>query len=174
MAHERGLVTAAKKDSQGICFVGQIGIRDFLKQYVDQKSGDIIDTKTGKVFGQHDGAIFFTLGQRHGMDVGGGLPYYVVGKDMDKNEVYVSTDLNDRSLWQKIVKLSDVHWISEQPVEGKYLARVRHQAPLVDVELSLESDNTRVAFAEPIRALTVGQSVVIYEDDTCLGGGIVL
>ena len=87
MAEARGLFTAAKKDSQGICFVGQIGIREFLSQYVETKPGDIIDTATNKVIGRHDGAIFYTLGQRHGLDVGGGLPYYVVGKDMAKNEV---------------------------------------------------------------------------------------
>lgn len=95
MAKERGLYTAAKKDSQGICFVGQIGIREFLSQYVEQTAGSIIDKKSGKVLGQHDGAIFYTIGQRHGLDMGGGLPYYVVGKDMDKNAVYVTTDLND-------------------------------------------------------------------------------
>jgi len=101
MAQERGLTTAAKPDSQGICFVGQIGIRDFLSQYVDQKPGEIIDKQTGKVVGHHDGAIFYTLGQRHGLDVGGGLPYYVIGKDMDKNEVYVTRDLNDGELWKR-------------------------------------------------------------------------
>ena len=77
MAAERGLSTAAKKDSQGICFVGQIGIREFLGMYVDQKPGVIVDKYSGKVLGRHDGAIFYTLGQRHGLDVGGGLPYYI-------------------------------------------------------------------------------------------------
>ena len=101
MAEERGLVTASKKDSVGICFVGQIGMREFLSQYVTTKPGDIIDTQTNKALGRHDGAIFYTLGQRHGLDVGGGLPYYVVGKDMAKNELYVSTNLNDDNLWAK-------------------------------------------------------------------------
>jgi tRNA-specific 2-thiouridylase len=99
MAEERGLFTAAKKDSQGICFVGKVGIREFLSQYVEQTPGEIIDKKSGKVLGNHDGAIFYTLGQRHGLDIGGGLPYYVVGKDMSKNEVYVTTDLIDATLW---------------------------------------------------------------------------
>ena len=103
MAKERGLFTAAKKDSQGICFVGKVGIREFLSQYVTQQPGVIIDSQTGKKLGAHDGAIFYTLGQRHGLDLGGGLPYYVVGKDMDKNEVYVTTDLNDKSLWKSTV-----------------------------------------------------------------------
>ncbi|HZJ34950.1 MAG TPA: tRNA 2-thiouridine(34) synthase MnmA, partial [Candidatus Angelobacter sp.] len=98
MATERGLSTATKKDSQGICFVGQVGIRDFLSQYVDQKPGEIKDSKSDRALGRHDGAIFYTIGQRHGMEIGGGLPYYVVGKDMDKNEVYVTTNLNDDTL----------------------------------------------------------------------------
>ena len=80
MSEDRHLFTAKKKDSQGICFVGKIGIREFLSQYVDTKPGDIIDQKTGKKIGTHDGAIFYTIGQRHGLNIGGGLPYYVVGK----------------------------------------------------------------------------------------------
>jgi tRNA-specific 2-thiouridylase len=84
MARARGLWTATKKESMGICFVGQVGIREFLSEYVETAPGDIIDAQTGAVVGRHDGAIFYTLGQRHGLNVGGGLPYYVVGKDMKK------------------------------------------------------------------------------------------
>src|SRR5690349_17817635 len=83
-----GLATAAKKDSQGICFVGKVGIKDFLQQYITAEPGDIVDKVTGKVVGRHEGAIFYTFGQRHGLGVGGGLPYYVVAKDMAKNIVY--------------------------------------------------------------------------------------
>ncbi len=93
MAKKLGLVTAEKKDSQGICFVGQVGIKEFLSQYVKTKPGNIIDQHS-KVIGEHDGAIFYTIGQRQGLKVGGGFPYYVVGKDMKKNEVYVTTDLS--------------------------------------------------------------------------------
>lgn len=170
MAESRGLVTAAKPDSQGICFVGQIGIRDFLSQYVTQELGDIIDKKTGKKVGTHDGAIFYTLGQRHGLDVGGGLPYYVVGKDMDKNEIYVSRDLSDKSLWLHDIELGSVHWINEAPANGDYVIRVRHRAPLVKAHL----DGTRLHLNDPQRAVAPGQSVVIYDGDICLGGGIVI
>lgn len=170
MAEERGLYTAAKKDSQGICFVGQIGIRDFLREYVTPVAGNIVDKQTGAAVGRHDGAIFYTLGQRHGLDVGGGLPYYVVGKDMDKNEVYVSRDLGDEELWKKEVTLSDIHWINQPPAENAQLVvRIRHRAPLVSATLS--SDTLRLD--EPQRAVTPGQSIVIYEGDVCLGGGIV-
>lgn len=174
MAKERGLYTAGKKDSQGICFVGKVGIRDFLSQYVQQKPGEIIDKKSGKVLGHHDGAIFYTLGQRHGLDLGGGLPYYVVGKDMDKNEVYITTDLNDTSLWKNSVRLNSVHWINEEPVEGEYDIRVRHRASLVKAKLHYENDTALLELDNAERAVAAGQSVVIYKDDICLGGGVVL
>lgn len=173
MAEERGLYTATKKDSQGICFVGQIGIREFLSQYVEQTAGDIIDKQSGKVLGQHDGAIFYTIGQRHGLDIGGGLPYYVVGKDMDKNEVYVTTDLNDDALWRPEVVLGDVHWIDSAPAEARYDMRVRHRASLTPAELRYQDDTIVLTLVHPERAVAAGQSVVIYDGDRCLGGGIV-
>lgn len=169
MAKQRGLYTAAKKDSQGICFVGQIGIRDFLRQYVVATPGDIVDTQTSKKIGRHDGAIFYTLGQRHGLDVGGGLPYYVVGKDMDKNEVYVSRDLTDESLWKSSVQLADIHWING-PVEGDVHVRIRHRAPLVKATLA----GTTLQLSDAQRAVTAGQSAVLYVGEDCVGGGIVI
>jgi len=172
MAEARGLYTAAKKDSQGICFVGQIGIREFLSQYVEQIAGSIIDKRTGKVLGQHDGAIFYTIGQRHGLDLGGGLPYYVVGKDMDKNEVYVTTDLNDATLWRPKLTLSSVHWINQAPIEGIYSIRVRHRAALVDAQLQFDGNDVTLELKNAERAVAAGQSVVIYDGENCIGGGI--
>jgi len=174
MAKARGLFTAAKKDSQGICFVGQIGIREFLSQYVEQKAGSIIDKKTNKVLGQHDGAIFYTIGQRHGLDVGGGLPYYVVGKDMDKNEVYVTTNLNDESLWRPELTLTSAHWINETPLTGEYQVRVRHRASLIPTQLSFNDDGSvNLTLDNAERAVAPGQSVVIYDGELCVGGGII-
>jgi len=173
MAKERGLFTAAKKDSQGICFVGQIGIREFLSQYVQQEAGPIIDKKTGKILGQHDGAIFYTIGQRHGLDVGGVLPYYVVGKNMDKNEVYVTTDLNDDTLWKPELQLQSVHWINGEPSASQVTIRVRHRAKLAEATLSFEGTDATIKLQDPERAVAAGQSVVIYDGDICLGGGIV-
>lgn len=173
MAEERGLFTAAKKDSQGICFVGKVGIREFLSQYVQQTPGEIIDKKTGKVLGNHDGAIFYTLGQRHGLDIGGGLPYYVVGKDMAKNEVYVTTDLNDATLWKDEIQLASVHWINQAPQAGTYQIRIRHRAPLVSAEVAYSDDGVSLKVSDEQRAIASGQSVVIYDADTCLGGGII-
>lgn len=175
MAKERGLFTAGKKDSQGICFVGKVGIRDFLGQYVEQKPGLIIDKKTSKTVGHHDGAIFYTLGQRHGLDIGGGLPYYVVGKSMVLNEVYVTTDLNDETLWRESVELAAVHWINNMPLAGDYQIRVRHRAPLILAALSIDKNGDAVLdLRDTERAVAAGQSVVIYDGSICLGGGIIV
>lgn len=173
MAKERGLFTAEKKDSQGICFVGKVGIRDFLSQYVQPVPGEIIDKRTGNVLGHHDGAIFYTLGQRHGLELGGGLPYYVVGKNMEKNEVYVTTDLNDQTLWKKTVELDDVHWINDVPDDGDYLIRVRHRAPLVRARLLHQNGKVILELDNEQRAIAAGQSIVVYQEAICLGGGIV-
>lgn len=169
-AEKRKLFTATKKESMGICFVGSVGIREFLSQYITNKPGAIIDIQTKKEVGQHDGAIFFTLGQRHGLNVGGGLPYYVVGKNMDKNEVYVTRDLNDKELWRKEVELSNLHWIDRKPDDGQKLqVRMRHRAPLIDAEIH----DSILTLVEPQRAIAGGQSAVLYDNEVVLGGGII-
>lgn len=175
MAKERDLFTARKKESMGICFVGKVGIRDFLRQFVTTTPGDIIDTSNNKIVGRHDGAIFYTLGQRHGLDLGGGLPYYVVGKNMDKNEVYVTTNINDTKLWGDTIRLVSVHWISgQQPSSPRVMVRIRHRAPLVPAALSISSDGeTSLKLDDQQRAIAPGQSVVLYQGDLCLGGGII-
>lgn len=170
-AKKRGLFTATKKESMGICFVGSVGIREFLSQFVTIKPGAIIDTQTKKEIGQHDGAIFFTLGQRHGLSVGGGLPYYVVGKDMASNKVYVTRDLNNEQLWRKEIQLSDLHWINQPPKPGQKLqARLRHRAPLISAKLK----DSKLILTQPQRAIAPGQSAVLYDGDVVLGGGIII
>jgi tRNA-uridine 2-sulfurtransferase len=175
LAKKLKLVTADKKDSMGICFVGKVGIKEFLQQYVEPKPGAIIDAK-GKVIGRHDGAIFYTIGQRHGLEVGGGLPYYVTGKDMKKNEVYVTTDLQDEKLWSSRINLTSTHWINGEPAEGQKLTvRTRHRSKLIPVK-NLDKQNGSKLSAEldeEIRALTPGQSAVFYYENECLGGGII-
>ena len=170
MATERGLWTADKKESMGVCFVGSVGMRDFLGQYVKTRPGDIVDKATGSTLGRHDGAIFYTLGQRHGLDIGGGLPYYVVGKDMAKNEVYVSTNLNDTAMWRRELTLGQLRWIDHVPGDFTGLTvRLRHRGALLPCILS----GTVVQLEEPERAPTAGQSAVFYLRGNCLGGGIV-
>jgi len=171
MAEERGLTTAAKKDSQGICFVGSVGIKEFLGEFVETTPGQVIDKDTMQVVGGHEGAIFYTLGQRHGLNLGGGLPYYVVGKDMEKNEVYVSHNLNADGMWRNEVELQALHWINEPAREGAQLhVRLRHQGAL----LKCTYENGQLKLQDAQRAITSGQSAVLYDDEVCLGGGIVV
>lgn len=181
LAKSFGLVTAAKKESMGICFVGKVGIKEFLLHELGkQPHGPIVDQK-GKILGEHDGAIYYTIGQRHGLKVGAGLPYYVVGKDMASNTVYVTTDISDERLWSKELKLTDVHWIHGQPKDGTAVqVRTRHRAPLVQGTLQVASADQKaqkstlqVALSSDIRALTPGQSAVIYSGEQVLGGGII-
>jgi tRNA-specific 2-thiouridylase len=176
LARQYGLSTAEKKDSQGICFVGKVGIRDFLEQYVTARPGKIID-QHGQVVGEHDGALFYTIGQRQGLGVGGGLPYYVVGKDMPKNEVYVTTDLQDSRLWSKTMTLASAHWINQPPeADTVYKVRTRYRAELLDVAslVQLSDKNWRLTLADDVRALTAGQSAVIYDGQRVVGSGIVV
>lgn len=177
LAKKYKLVTADKKESMGICFVGKVGIKDFLKEYEKTRPGKIINQHDKQV-GEHDGAIFYTIGQRRGLDVGGGLPYYVVGKDMKKNEVYVTTDLQDERLWNNTIKLVDAHWINQQPTSqnSSLMVRTRHRAKLIPVKSLNKSSNSgwTVELDEEVRALTPGQSAVLYADDEVMGGGIVV
>ena len=176
IAKQLGLSTANKKDSQGICFVGKVGIKDFLlAELGEQPHGKIID-QTGQVIGEHDGAIFYTIGQRRGLNVGGGLPYYVTGKAMGRNEVYVTTDLQDELLWKDSLQLSQLHWINTRPEKGKvYEVRTRYRAALVPCAITINADKSAtLKLKEAIRAVTPGQSAVIYDGQWCLGGGIVV
>jgi tRNA-specific 2-thiouridylase len=175
IAKKHKLVTAAKKESMGICFVGKVGIKEFLQQYIKPKSGAIIN-QHGQKIGTHDGAIFYTIGQRHGLEIGGGLPFYVVGKDMKKNEVYVTTDLQDEKLWSDQIKITAVHWINESPkVNQELLVRTRHRAKLLPVNKinKLSKSQWQAELKDEVRALTPGQSAVFYSGGECLGGGVV-
>jgi tRNA-uridine 2-sulfurtransferase len=181
LAKKFGLATADKKDSQGICFVGKVGIKEFLQQFVETEPGAIVDT-AGKVIGEHDGALFYTIGQRHGLNVGGGLPYYVIGKDMAKNEVYVTTDLQDPKLWTRELTITSPHWINGEPEAGKkYAVRTRYRAPLIAgrIQRSTDKGTWTITLDDEVRALTPGQSAVLYEQlqpgsYRVVGGGIVI
>ena len=177
LAEQIGLSVAHKPESMGVCFVGEANMRDFLAEYITAKPGEVRELETNTKLGMHDGAIFYTIGQRHGLDVGGGLPYYVVGKDMDKNEVYVTTDLQDERLWRRELQLTALHWINEPPVEGEtYMLRTRYRAELVGVESFTVADDGTYTFVlgGDVRAITPGQSAVLYQDNRVVGGGIVI
>lgn len=174
-AKAKNLWTAGKKESMGICFVGQIGIREFLEQYVELKPGDIVHQDTGEVLGRHDSALIYTIGQRHGLNLGGGLPYYVTGKDVEKNIVYVSQNLDNAAIWRDNFWLADVNWINNPPETGEELqVRLRHRGQLMDISsLKHHDGNVEIGLEKSERAITAGQSAVIYSGDRVVGGGII-
>lgn len=173
LARKYGLATAEKKDSQGICFVGKVGIKEFLLAELGEQPHGLIIEQNGVEVGEHDGALFYTIGQRHGLNVGGGLPYYVTGKNMKKNEVYVTTDLGDTKLWNKQIDLTSLHWINKAPdIDVAYQVRTRYRAPLVEAKFN-SATLDRLVLEQEVRAVTSGQSVVVYEGDRVVGGGIV-
>jgi len=187
LAEKFGLPTHNKKDSQGICFVGEVDLRQFLSQYIkDSQSGDIIDDDTGAVVGRHEGLTWYTIGQRKGMKVGGtGLPLYVSGKDMQKNILYVVKGNYNPKLLRSSLEAVDLHWIGEAPKDGQKLtAKIRYRQADQECVINFVNDqkpvktqdfiSISVQFTEPQRAVTPGQSIVFYDHDICLGGGIIL
>lgn len=173
-AAKHHLANAYKKESMGVCFVGEVGIKDFLKTYLPVQPGEIREADTCTLLGMHDGAIFYTVGQRHGLNLGGGLPYYVVGKDIDKNIVYVSKNLNHTQLWTQELELEDIILRAPEQTPNSSAsinlqARLRHRASLIPAQLL---DN-RLVFGSPIKRPAAGQSAVFYQDQICLGGGII-
>jgi len=176
LAAERGLDNAYKKESMGVCFVGEVGIRDFLREYIETKPGPIVDADTNQEVGLHEGALLYTIGQRKGLNLGGGLPYYVTGKDMEKNIVYVSRNLNSAGLWTKELTLEDVilrEYSAENYTHDQNVSvRLRHRGELIPA--TLEGDALR--FEAEVKRPASGQSAVVYvgqNAEICLGGGII-
>jgi tRNA-specific 2-thiouridylase len=170
LAEQIGLAVAHKPESMGVCFVGEANMRDFLGEFIETKPGEIRELETDKVVGTHDGAIYYTLGQRHGLNLKDGLPYYVVRKDITTNIIYVSRNLNALSLWKREIQLKDV--ILRGGDDGHNIeARIRHRAPLVPADYNTETG--LLTFAEEQKSLTPGQSVVFYRGEACIGGGII-
>ena len=164
-ARKRGLPVADKPDSQGICFIGEVNMQQFLRERLPVKKGEVVDTK-GRVIGEHSGVWFYTIGQRHGFRTSGGRPpMYVIDKDVKKNSLVVGFG---PETYRDGFKIRDIHWI-EQPRIDELLVRIRHLGQLI--ECSLESD--RVKLAEPQRGVAAGQSAVFYDGEVCLGGGVI-
>lgn len=168
LAEKIGLSVAHKSESMGVCFVGEANMKDFLSEFIETKPGEIREKESEKLLGYHDGAIFYTLGQRHGLGLKTGLPYYVVDKDMDKNIVYVSQNLNSLALWNKEIELKDIIIRGEHDLT-QLQARIRHRAPLVSAKL----EGSKLIFEDEQKSLTPGQSIVLYSGDICIGGGII-
>ncbi|WCK54007.1 tRNA 2-thiouridine(34) synthase MnmA [Aneurinibacillus sp. Ricciae_BoGa-3] len=178
IAAEAGLATAGKKDSTGICFIGERDFKGFLQSYLPANPGEM-RTLDGEVKGRHDGLMYYTLGQRHGLGIGGsgsGEPWFVVGKDLERNILYVAQGTDHGSLYSDSLVASDIHWISkkEMPETFRCTAKFRYRQPDQGVTVHRKPDNTcEVVFDEPQRAITPGQAVVFYKDEVCLGGGTI-
>ena len=210
LAAEKGLHNAYKKESMGVCFVGEVGMRDFLKEYIDVKPGEIREIESDRVLGYHEGAIFYTIGQRHGLYLDGekgvvndGMPYYVVKKDIDKNIVYVSKNLNHEAIWVTELRLRDMLLRrseyavlgrsggydrggegSEPRDDGREEPRPQNSifGPLDTIHVRLRHraplipatfDGETLHFENEIKRPASGQSAVFYSGKICLGGGII-
>lgn len=175
MCAERGLGIEHKPDSDGICFVGPVGLRTFLLDSLERRAGDVVEWETGAVLGRHDGAFLFTVGQRRGLDLGGGPARYVVETDVARNIVYVTADTSCPGLWTTTLDLEDVRWVcGHAPAAGAYEIRTRHTGALLPAQVvPLDAGQARVTYDRPVRTVAPGQSAVVYDGLECLGGGIV-
>ena len=180
IAEEAGLSTADKKDSTGICFIGERNFKEFLKNYLPAKPGNIKDVNTGKILGKHDGLMYYTLGQRKGLGIGGqkdgsGEAYFVCDKDLKNNELLVSQGEQDILFSDGLIS-GKVNWIPKRPERDEFecYAKFRYRQPEQKVKVKINEDgSTIVTFAEKQRAITPGQYVVFYDEDYCLGGGVI-
>lgn len=174
LAREFGLPNAEKKDSQGLCFIGKVDMKTFLEPHIAQSPGPITDT-TGAVIGRHEGIAPFTIGQRHGLGLGGGEPAYVVGKQLATNTLVVARGEDPEALYRDVVMLDDMHWISGTAPEAPFTcqARIRYRQPLQDVRVQWDDDGYDLVFTERQRAVSPGQFAVLYDGDVCLGGGVI-
>lgn len=179
IAEQHQLVTHNKKDSTGICFIGERRFKDFLQQYLPAQPG-IIETTEGVVIGEHAGLMYHTIGQRQGLGIGGvkgasEAPWFVVEKDLDRNVLVVAQGTDHPSLYHNRLYAGQVHWINAAPTSSfRCNAKVRYRQADQACEVSLAEDGKLVVvFDEPQRAITPGQSVVFYQDDICLGGAVI-
>lgn len=179
IAEAAGLYTAKKKDSTGVCFIGERNFKEFLSQYLPAKSGNMVDLVTGDVKGRHDGLMYYTLGQRQGLGIGGsgsGEPWFVADKDLTNNILYVVQGDAHPSLYSVGLTATGVNWISSEAPAGpvRCTAKFRYRQPDQGVTLTPLGDGVfDVTFDGPQKAITPGQAVVFYDGDVCLGGGTI-
>ncbi|MBI4084944.1 MAG: tRNA-specific 2-thiouridylase [Candidatus Liptonbacteria bacterium] len=189
IAKKAGLLTAEKKDSQGICFLGKVTLSEFLSEYIPSKNGAVLNAK-GETIGEHDGAHFYTIGQRRGLDSGGwkrasreSMPFYVAEKNISNNTIVVAEGESDASLYKKEIRLTDINLIRPHPgleTPGSVLARVRYRQPLAKAMLTSENApfdklRVRLVFNQSQKFVAAGQSAVFYsKSGEMLGGGVIL
>lgn len=173
IAYEYDLITADKKDSTGICFIGERNFKHFLENYLPNNPGDIVDIETGKVLGRHVGLMYYTIGQRRGLNIGGTKDrLFVVKKDLNKNVLYVASGDESKYLISYSAIIEDVNLLDDLPYECNAKFRYRQKDNKVFVT-KLDDGNLLVKYPDGVRAVTPGQACVFYKDDECLGGGII-
>ena len=178
-AKELGFYNYNKKDSVGICFIGKRNFKDFIKRYLPLEPG-LMKTTNGDFVGEHDGLMYYTIGQRKGLGIGGGFsglsePWYVVGKDLTNNELIVCQGRSNSALYHRYVQCSELNWIAgSPPSKGGLSAKVRYRSKDKSCTIiSLDNDKIGLEFKEPCFGLTPGQSVVLYDQEICLGGAVI-
>ncbi|WP_170007770.1 tRNA 2-thiouridine(34) synthase MnmA [Bacillus fonticola] len=177
MAEEAGLATAKKKDSTGICFIGERNFKDFLQEYLPAKPGTM-ETMSGEKVATHDGLMYYTIGQRQGLGIGGaGEPWFVLGKDLERNVLLVGQGFHHDALYSERVDATAVNWVAPTPPSFPLSCTAKFRYRQVDhpvtVTLGDKVGTIVVTFDEPSRAVTPGQSVVFYDGDVCLGGATI-
>lgn len=179
IAEENGFVNSKKKDSTGVCFIGERNFRKFLQEFLPLQEGEI-RTEDGQLLGRHIGLSYYTLGQRRGLNIGGcgdGRRWFVIEKDLKNNVLVVSQGEDSPKLFSRYIRASQLTWIagvapSKDHVPFECTARFRYRQPDQKVTCTIIGDNMYIESDELQRAITPGQSVVLYQGDVCLGGGI--
>jgi len=180
IAQDQGLITHNKKDSTGICFIGERKFKDFLQQYIPAQPGNI-ETPEGKVIGKHDGLMYHTLGQRKGLHIGGlkdagEAPWYVVAKDLDRNVLIVGQGADHPLLYSDGLIANQLHWVDRKTFTGERKLTVKTRYRQQDIPCTvtaIDDEQIKVMFDSPEKAVTPGQSAVFYDGSYCLGGGII-
>jgi tRNA-uridine 2-sulfurtransferase len=172
LARRMELPTAEKKDSQGLCFVGQVDFGYFLRGFLPVREGEVFNSR-GQVVGRHDGISFYTIGQRHGLGIGGQVPYYVAEKNPATNTLIVGEGPDDPLLYKTEIKVNQLNWLSGFG-GGSCSIRIRYRQPKVPARIVREKGSLRAIFETPQRGVAPGQSAVFYDEEKLLGGGVIL
>ncbi|MCR8613156.1 MAG: tRNA 2-thiouridine(34) synthase MnmA [Mycoplasma sp.] len=176
IANDLKLKVANKKDSTGICFIGERNFTKFLQNYIPAQPGDVIDISTGEKVGTHIGVMYYTIGQRKGLNLGGNkVAYYVAGNDLEKKIIYVAPKNDKDYIIAVEARIKDINWISKYDENKGITAKFRYRQTdeNIDIELNENKKNAIVKFKQGIEAVTPGQQAVFYQGDVCLGGGII-